>query len=77
MHVDRTSTHIISASLNIDQDVDQDWPFEVADHYFRHHELILKPGQMGFYEGSRLMHGRPKPLQGDAYCNLFVHFRPV
>ncbi len=74
-HRDRVRTHIISAILNIDQSVDEDWPLEIDDHYYRTHRLNLAPGDMLFYEGGRLRHGRPDPLQGDAYANVFVHHR--
>ena len=29
------------------------------------------------YESARLVHGRPYPLQGRSYTNLFVHFKPA
>lgn len=29
------------------------------------------------YEGASVIHGRPYPLQGQTYANLFVHFEPV
>eukprot|EP00955_Chlamydomonas_euryale_P096319 365000-Chlamydomonas_euryale.AAC.5 len=31
-HVDMRGTHIISAIVNIDQDVDEPWPLEIRDH---------------------------------------------
>lgn len=77
MHVDKTRTHIVSASMNVAQELEQGWPFEIVDHHFRHKELFLEPGQMVFYEGARMMHGRPKTMKGSGYCSLFVHFRPL
>jgi prolyl 4-hydroxylase len=70
-------THIISALLNIDQDVDEKWPLEIEDHYYRKHYLNLRPGEMLFYEGAKLDHGRPQPLKGRLYANVFVHYKPV
>ena len=31
---------------------------------------------MLLYESAALVHGRPYPLDGEAYENAFVHFRP-
>ncbi|MBL4672670.1 MAG: 2OG-Fe(II) oxygenase [Arenicella sp.] len=76
MHTDTGRSHIISAILNIAQDVDQDWPLIIDDNMFRRHSVVLKPGEMVLYESSRLSHGRPDPLQGESFANLFVHFCP-
>ncbi len=75
-HRDRLETHIVSAILNIDQDVDADWPLEIYDHYYRSHQVTLFPGEMILYEGARLRHGRPTPLNGNSYANVFVHYEP-
>jgi prolyl 4-hydroxylase len=76
-HRDRIATHIISAILNIDQEVNTDWPLEIDDHVYRRHRLALQPGEMVLYEGGRLRHGRPEPLDGASFCNVFVHYRPT
>ncbi len=76
-HRDRLDTHIISAILNIAQDVDEDWALEIEDHYCRRHQIILAPGEMIFYEGARLLHGRPLPFKGEFYANAFVHYKPL
>ena len=75
-HQDRLETHIISAIINVDQQVDEDWPLVIDDNFYRRHEVILKPGEMIFYEGGRLTHGRPHPLKGDFFANIFCHFKP-
>lgn len=75
-HQDRLETHIISAIINIDQQVDEDWPLSIDDNYYRNHQVILKPGEIIFYEGARLSHGRPTPLIGDSFANIFCHFKP-
>lgn len=77
VHRDRPRTHIISAILNIEQSVDEEWPLEIEDHRYRTHQVSMKPGDMLLYEGGRLPHGRPTPLKGDSFHNVFVHFRPV
>jgi prolyl 4-hydroxylase len=77
VHRDRIETHIISAILNIDQDVDEDWALHIDDHFYRQHKLNLIPGEMIFYEGGKLSHGRPEPLKGNYYSNIFVHYKPA
>ncbi len=77
MHRDRLDTHIISAIINVAQQVNQDWPLCIEDNGYRRHQLLLQPGDMVFYEGGRLLHGRPQPLDGQDYANIFCHFKPV
>ena len=76
-HRDRLATHIIGAIINVAQDVDEDWPLEIYDHQHRKHEVILKPGEMIFYESGSLIHGRSAPLKGNAFANIFCHCKPV
>ena len=76
-HRDRLETHIISAIINVDQDVNQDWPLSIEDNFYREHHVLLKPGDMFFYEGGRLKHGRPQALNGSCFANIFCHFKPV
>ena len=73
-HVDTLPLHLISVIIQVDQKVDQDWPLTLLDHNNEYQEVILKPGEMLFYEGSVAPHGRPYPLHGDYYDNMFVHF---
>jgi len=75
VHRDRQETHIVGCILNIDQEVDEDWPLLMEDHHYRQHNIILKPGEMVFYESGRLSHGRPTPLCGDSFTNVFAHFK--
>ena len=74
-HRDRETTHIVSAIINVDQNVDVDWPLVIEDHHYRKHNINLSPGEVMFYEGARLQHGRPQPLQGKEYANIFCHFK--
>ena len=73
-HTDGFETRIISAILNVDQQVDEPWALQIDDHQGQEHEVFLKPGEMALYESAILSHGRVKPLKGDFYSNLFVHF---
>lgn len=75
-HRDKLETHIISAIINIDQNVKKDWPLVIDDNYYREHHVILKPGDIVLYEGARLKHGRPIPFNGRSFSNIFCHFKP-
>ncbi len=75
-HRDRLQTHIVSAIINVAQDTLEDWPLVIEDNDYRRHEILLQPGELVFYEGARLLHGRPIPLNGKHYANIFVHFMP-
>ena len=75
-HLDRVSTHAVSVIINLDQDVDEPWPLEIHDHTGRPHNVTIKPGDMVLYESASCIHGRPWPLVGRAFVNVFRHFRP-
>lgn len=76
LHVDRPDTHVISSVLQVAQDVDEPWPL-VIERENQLHQVYLAPGQMVLYEGAASDHGRPTPLRGRSFVNLFVHYRPV
>lgn len=76
MHVDRPDTHIISAIINVDQEVEEPYALQIMDHEGVVHSVTLEPGEMILYEGATCAHGRTEPLKGKYYANLFVHFRP-
>ena len=67
---------MISAILNIKQNVDSDWPLQIYDNSGKLHEIILAPGEMVWYESARLIHGRVEKLNGTSFENVFVHFMP-
>lgn len=75
-HVDRLPL-VTSAIINVDQDVEEDWPIEVVGHDGIAYNVTLKPGEMALYESHTVLHGRPFPLKGNFYANVFVHFIPV
>ena len=77
VHVDVVKTHAVSAILNVGQDnIREPWPLAIADHAGKTHEVLMEPGDMVLYESAKLIHGRPKALQGDRYFNVFVHSAP-
>lgn len=76
-HVDHTNTHIVSSTICVDHRLSGPWPLSIEDIEGRTHQLDLDPGEMLFYEGARLRHGRAYPLPGDYYAAIFVHYRPI
>ena len=77
LHTDRPETHIVSSTITIAREVDEPWPFRIEDHAGEIHDMIIEPGEMVFYEGAYLRHGRPQPLNGNYFANIFVHYAPV
>eukprot|EP00597_Dinobryon_sp_UTEXLB2267_P003932 CAMPEP_0170074378 /NCGR_PEP_ID=MMETSP0019_2-20121128/11679_1 /TAXON_ID=98059 /ORGANISM="Dinobryon sp., Strain UTEXLB2267" /LENGTH=372 /DNA_ID=CAMNT_0010284615 /DNA_START=359 /DNA_END=1477 /DNA_ORIENTATION=+ len=75
-HVDRLPL-VSSAIINIAQDVNEDWPVEIYDHDGKAHNVTMKPGDMVLYESHTVLHGRPFPLNGSYYANVFVHYQPL
>lgn len=75
-HVDRLPL-VTSAIINVAQDVEDPWPVEVYDHSGHAHNVSMKPGDVVLYESHTVVHGRPAPLNGSYYANIFVHFMPV
>lgn len=76
-HVDRITTHAVSAIINVAQKVDVDWPLYIEDLAGRPHNVTMKPGDMVMYESAKLVHGRPYKFAGDYFTNIFVHYRPA
>lgn len=78
-HLDTAETHLASAVIQIDQQVDHDggWPLELLLANGTVAEVFVQRGQMILYEGGWLRHGRPMRLRGDSFSNVFVHFSPV
>jgi prolyl 4-hydroxylase len=75
-HVDRLPL-VSSAIINVAQDVDEDWLLEVYDHSGIAHNVSMEPGDMVLYESHSVIHGRPFPLQGKYFANIFVHFEAL
>lgn len=74
-HVDRMPL-VTSAIVNVAQDVEEDWPLEVIGHNGLARNITIKPGEMILYESHSVIHGRPYPLNGKYYSNIFCHFQP-
>merc|ERR1712151_199412 len=74
-HVDRLPL-VSSAIINVDQDVDEPWPLEVIGHDGKAYNVTMEPGDMVLYESHSVLHGRPFPLKGRFFANVFIHFAP-
>eukprot|EP01039_Chlorochromonas_danica_P005605 gene5605-6172_t len=75
-HVDRLPL-VTSCIINVDQDVDEPWPLEVFDHNGKAYNVTMEPGDLVLYESSTVLHGRPFPMKGRYFANIFVHFKPL
>jgi len=76
-HVDRHQTHAVSAIINVEQyGMESDWELEIEDVHGNVHHSALHTGEAMLYESARCMHGRPRPLNGENYTNVFFHYRP-
>lgn len=45
-HMDKPWSHVISAILNIGQQVEEDWPLFIKDQEGEGHRVVLRPGEM-------------------------------
>lgn len=75
-HVDRLPL-VSSVIINVAQDVEEPWVLEVIGHDGQATNITMEPGDMVLYESHSVLHGRPFPLKGSYYANVFVHFEPV
>mmetsp|Transcript_27984 Transcript_27984/g.39416 ORF Transcript_27984/g.39416 Transcript_27984/m.39416 type:complete len:134 (+) Transcript_27984:70-471(+) len=66
-HVDRLPL-VSSCIINVDQDVDEDWPIEVYDREGKAVNITMEPGDMVLYESGSLIHGRLFELKGRFFC---------
>jgi len=68
---------VSSAIVNVAQDVDEPWPIEVIGHDGKAYNVTMEPGDMVLYESHSVLHGRPFPLKGRFFANVFIHFEPI
>ncbi len=76
-HSDHARTHVVSSTICVDSSLNNPWPLYVEDHDGKAHQVDMGPGDMVFFEGARLIHGRPYPMDGDYFASIFVHFSPL
>jgi prolyl 4-hydroxylase len=53
------------------------WPLEIYSRDGKAVNITMEPGDMVLYESHSLIHGRPYPLKGRHFSNIFIHFEPV
>ena len=70
-HADRNPL-ITSCIINVAQDTDEPWPLEVYGRDGLAYNVTMQPGDMVLYESHSLIHGRPFPLNGKYFANIFV-----
>jgi len=75
-HVDRLPL-VSSLIIQVEQEVDDEWPIEVYSHQGKAYNVTMKPGEAVLYESHTVLHGRPFPFNGTNYANIFVHFIPT
>ena len=68
---------VSSCIIQVAQDLDEPWPVEVYSHDGKAHNVTMVPGDMTLYESHTVLHGRPFPLVGNMYANVFVHYIPL
>lgn len=76
-HVDRLPL-VSSCIVNVAQEgMLEPWELEVYDHAGKAHNVTMEPGDLVLYESSTVLHGRPFPMKGVNYANIFIHFEPL
>ena len=77
-HLDWAHKFVVSATLNVRQaDNRTRWPLQMrAFGAWRSETVFHSEGEAVLYEGSRMLHSRPAPLDDDYYVAAFVGFVP-
>lgn len=78
MHIDKSTTHVISGIFHVGRSEDAEpWPIVIEDFHGNTNQVYLTPGDILFYESSKCFHGRPQVFHGGYYASLFMHYRPA
>lgn len=85
-HIDRESTHVISATFSVGKLPSPDatvpdekaWPLEFVNWKGQTVRYAHPPGTVVFYESVKGIHGRPfrNPVEGGYHLGAFFHYRP-
>ena len=75
-HVDR-QPNFVSSTICVAHALDTPWPLCIVGLDGQMSQISTEPGELVLYEGTRLAHGRPYPLDGDFYAGIFVHYFPA
>eukprot|EP00980_Cylindrotheca_fusiformis_P001936 scaffold442_cov110-Cylindrotheca_fusiformis.AAC.3 len=77
MHVDKTTTHVISCIYHIASSENaKPWPITIEDYHGNTNSVVLSDGDILLYESAKNFHGRPQKFNGDWYTSIFVHYHP-
>ena len=80
VHTDSLATSALAAIVHVARaqpPTAAPWALHIQDHDAAWHRLLFEEaGEVVFYEGAKLLHGRPVPFDGEHYANLFLYFRP-
>lgn len=55
----------------MDQEAEEPWELHIIDHQGRRHRITMEPGEIVIYQTDRVAHGRPLPLVGGYYDNVY------
>jgi hypothetical protein len=73
MHVDKSTTHVISGIYHVDRSDDAEpWPIVIEDFQGNTNQVYLAPGDLLLYESSKCFHGRPQKFMGSYYASIFM-----
>lgn len=76
-HLDWAHKFVVSATLNVRQSANHTrWPLTIQAFAGVSHAVTHREGEAVLYEGSRMLHGRPRPLEDEWYAAAFVGFVP-
>ena len=76
-HLDWAHKFVVSATINVKQASNKaHWPLTMRALGGTTRAVTHAEGWAVLYEGSRMMHGRPLPLEDDYYAAAFVGFVP-
>jgi hypothetical protein len=75
-HRDMDSNHVITAVINIDQQVMVPWPLYIEGEQGQApwREVYMTPGDMVLYESNRLNYGHARPLEGTSFACVYIRF---
>lgn len=68
---------VISAIIHVEDVLYEPWPIEVYGHDGKAYNVTLERGEMLLYEGNSVIVGRPYPMKGMFFSDVFAHFEPL
>jgi len=65
---------IVTAVINLVNDVNEEWPYELIGHDGIAYNVTMEPGDMVLYESHSTFHGHPFAMNGNNHVNYYIHF---